>query len=335
MRILARFALSIGAGAALLAGCALRQAQEGTPPPSGLSQSRTTATDAERGGSWMAPGAGNSDLLYIPNTSYVSVFRYRQRDLVGTLQGFDDIVAACSDSAGNVYFVDEASENIYEFAHGGTMAINTFQDSPYEPVGCSVNPLTGDLAVANTQTHPSGYGNIAIFPQGTGKPKFYTPPLHHYIGCAYDDQGNLLTTNGADINQGDSGFAWFAADARRLTRIRLRGSGLDGVGPIRWDGKYFVIFTSRSELTQVLVQNGHGKVVGVTKLAGHGIAGGYAIYLKQDAGQGTQVVGVYSSRSSFGAGEVEYWKYPAGGYVFATITGRSLMPTGVAISLKQ
>src|SRR5579863_4443594 len=220
MKNFARDALSIGAAAALLAGCVLREPQNDAPP-SGLPQSRTAATDAEGGGSWMAPTAGNSDLLYIPNTSYVSVFRYRQRDLVGTLQGFNNIVAACSDSSANVYFVDKATENIYEFAHGGTIAINTFEDSPYEPVGCSVNPLTGDLAVANSQTNPYGNGNIAIFPRGTGKPKIYTRPLRYYTGCAYDDQGDLLTTNGADINQGDSGFAWFAAGARRLIRIKL------------------------------------------------------------------------------------------------------------------
>jgi len=303
--------------------------------PSGLPQSRATATDAKSVGSWMAPTAANSDLLYIPNTTYVSVFRYRQRDLVGTLQGFNNIDAACSDPAGNVYFVDKSSENVYEFAHGGTITTHTFDDSPYEPVGCSVNPLTGDLAVANSQTNPYGNGNIAIFPEGTGKPKIYTRPLRYYTACVYDDQGDLLTTNGADVNQGESGFAWLAAGARRLTRIKLSGSGLDGVGPIRWDGKYFVILTSRSELTQVLVQNGHGKAVSVTKLGGHGISGGYAIYRKAGAGRGSQVVGVYSSRSSFAAGEVEYWKYPAGGFVFATITGRSLMPTGIAISLKQ
>lgn len=326
-----RFAFSIGT-AALCAGCVPGQTRNEMQPPIGLPQNR--AAYADRGRSWMADKAG-SDLLYVPNTTYVDVFRYQRPHLVGTLQGFNDIVAACSDSKGNAYFVDEASENVYEFAHGGTTPIATFQDAPYDPLDCSVDPLTGDLAVANGGKEGGGDGNIAIFSSATGKPKFYVRPLRTYSGCAYDDQGNLLATNGADINEGESGFAWFAAGTSRPTRIKLRGSGLDGVGPIRFDGKYFVIFSSRSELTQVLVQNGHGKVVGVTKLAGHGIRGGYAIYRRSGSGQGTQVVGVYNSRSSFAAGEVEYWKYPAGGYVFATITGRSLEPTGVAISLKQ
>ena len=321
MKIFIRFALSAGSAVAFLAGCALpldsaggKPAQDEAPP--------------EGAASWMAPIAGNSDLLYVANTSYVSVYRYGKRNLAGTLEGFDNIQAACSDSAGNVYLVDEASEAIDEFAHGGTTAIDTFQDSPYVPADCSVNPLTGDLAVANTGEKPYGHGNVAIFPQGTGRPKIYTPPLGHYTGLAYDDQGNLLTTGGSNL-------AWLAAGARRLTRIKLRGSSPRGFGAIRWDGKYFVTLTNSRELTQVLVANGHGKVVGVTKLDGHGIAGGYAIYRKPGASQGTQVVGVYSNRSSFAAGEVEYWKYPAGGTVFATITGRSLAPTGVAISLKQ
>lgn len=333
MSTLARFALSVGAAAAILTGCVVRQGEDDMQSPSGLPQRRAEA--AERGGSWMSLGAKDSDLLYVPNTTYVDVFRYRQRHLVGTLQGFTKIEAACSDTAGNVYLVDQTTDSIYEFAHGGTTAIKTFQDSAYEPAGCSVNPITGDLAIANSHKNPYGRGNIAIFPPGTGKPKFHRGPLGGYIGLAYDDQGNLLTTNGANINQGQSGFAWLAAGTTKLTKIKLHGSGLDGVGPIRWDGKYFVIYTSHSELTQVLVQNGRGNVVGATELAGHGIVGGFAIYRKPGARRGTQLVGVYSSRSSFAAGEVEYWQYPAGGFVFATITGRSLMPTGVAISLKQ
>ena len=41
---------------------------------------------------------------------------------------------------------------VSEYAHGGKKPIEDLSDPPYLPFGCSVDPPTGNLAVANRQT---------------------------------------------------------------------------------------------------------------------------------------------------------------------------------------
>ena len=86
---------------------------------------------------------------------------------------------------GNIYITD-AGTNQSSYAHGGSKAIEKFDDSPDTPYTCAVDPTTGNLAVANND-------NIAIWPKGgSGQPTRYTDSaLGSFGGCAYDTAGKF------------------------------------------------------------------------------------------------------------------------------------------------
>ena len=127
----------------------------------------------------------SSDLLYVSDqhTGDVYVYSYPDDRLISTLTGFNgDPEGLCADHAGNV-FVTVQSGSIIEYAHGGTKPIKTLLDK-YYPLACSVDPTTGNLAVANES------GNVSIYP-ATGPPTLYDTKLIPEF-CAYDPSGNLF-----------------------------------------------------------------------------------------------------------------------------------------------
>jgi hypothetical protein len=142
-----RFALGIGVAAALLSACGASQPPIGAP--GAMPQSLGTSTHLMRRPSWMAPDATRKNLLYISDvgTNDVYVYESLSLKLAGTLTGFSEPQGECSDAAGNVWITNTNMSQIIEYAHGGTTPIATLSD-PYEfPVGCAVDPRSGNLAV--------------------------------------------------------------------------------------------------------------------------------------------------------------------------------------------
>src|ERR1700729_3013592 len=90
-----RYALAIGAAAALLAGCGGSQPPIGAP--GAMQQTSTLATRAAHGKSWMLPEAKSEDLLYIadPGSGGVIVYRYPRLKFVGMLTGPPAPLAEC------------------------------------------------------------------------------------------------------------------------------------------------------------------------------------------------------------------------------------------------
>jgi hypothetical protein len=331
---LVRYLLSIGA-AVLLTGCGGSQPPIGAP--GAMPQTSALATHADRGKSWMLPEAKNSDLLYVTNSNGdVSIYRYQQQKLVGVLTGFTLPLGECADKMGNVYIVDFRAETISEYAHGGREPINTIDDSPYRPYGCAVDLKNGNLAIANDEEGYSGKGNVAIYIRETGSPVYYTATFSRYQSCAYDNEGNLLTTDGFASG---ADFAWLPKNGKKLADIEVKGGsseggGFAGVQSIAWHGKYFVIDTSLyggSAIYRIRIKNNRGHSVGTTYLGGNaGVLGELAIY--NGNSQGAEVVGGGDESSE---SLVDYWKYPTGGSPIAEITNGLDGPFGVAISLKR
>jgi hypothetical protein len=118
--------------------------------------------------SWMDPDAKDVQyLLYTSDeaTGTVNVYAHRSKGhLVGQLTGFQFPYGECLDASSNVYIADFASNDIVEYAHGGTTPINTIHDRYGFPIGCSVDPTTGDLAVANFEgVGKTCMGGIVIY----------------------------------------------------------------------------------------------------------------------------------------------------------------------------
>ena len=142
-------ALGFLAATALLAACGAPQSPLGAP--GGLSQNAVPRGVAGRARSWMAAEARNGSLLYVSSvlTGDVYVYSYSTQKLVGTLTGFTQPYGLCADKAGNVWVVNDGASQLVEYAHGGSTPIATLSDTGEYPEGCSVDAVTGNLAVTN------------------------------------------------------------------------------------------------------------------------------------------------------------------------------------------
>jgi hypothetical protein len=177
-------------GVAMLAGCAnggsvLRQpfdfaqgdkAWADTLTPGGAGALGRAAKAVAK--SWMSPDARAHDLLYVSDSSTYDVYAYSYPKLrpVGTLTDQNNPAGLCTDSKGNVFVTQLYGHQIVEYRHGGTTPVRTLSDPGYEPGACSVNPSTGDLAVANVVSDEFTQGNLVVYSKGEGRIATYSPP---------------------------------------------------------------------------------------------------------------------------------------------------------------
>jgi hypothetical protein len=286
----------------------------------------------------MAPEAKTKDLLYItnPGSNDVLVYSYPQYKLVGTLTGlyynfFADGV--CAEKKGNVWIVGNAAGELIEYAHGGTTAIASLSDPGYYPTICSVDPITGNLAVANKQSNNNSNpqpGNVAIYAHAKGTPTLYKDSaLFQVWFCGYDDKGNLYIdgTKGYSVN---FGFAELPKGKAKITNIALKGGTIYFPGKILWDGKHVVVgdqtYQNKYPYTSGIYQTtgAGGKIVGTTALTGSSDVAGFWL-------EGSTVIA-----PDLGLLDVNLYKYPAGGkstMILPGCSGRSCQPYDAAISV--
>jgi hypothetical protein len=272
------------------------------------------------------------DLLYISDgNGEVTVYTYWQKTLVRVLTGFARPMGECVDKADDVFITDYAAKQIVEYAHDGERPIAKLDDSPYAPYACSVDLTSGSLAVANEAGNAS-QGNIAVYTDARGMPKVYTDAtISDFQACAYDNDGNLLASNG-EAGTRTSYFAWLPKGGGKLLNVNIPGPlqswTWESVNGIQWDGRYYVI--DADELYRVSVLNGQGYYIGQTYLQVDGATGPFWIYNIHLKKQGTQVVGPYND---FSYGSVDYWNYPSGGDAIAQISKGLDNPVAVTVSL--
>lgn len=221
-----RGALSGCVAAALLAGCGA---------PDAMPQAFATARHADRGASWMLSEAKRDDLLYATaSDDNVYVFAYPSGKLVGNFRPEYDPQFLCGDSKGDVFvpvaFIS-TEPIIYEYAHGGVKPIATLT-APYTGTGanaCSVDPVTGDLAVSVTI-------GVEIFKGARGNPTLIQTP-HLIFDCAYSKEGDLLA---GPWQSGGSKFLYELRSGSSSFSTVTLNERLDG-GSIQWvDGKLVV-----------------------------------------------------------------------------------------------
>lgn len=326
-------ALSSTAGV-LLAGCGGSSPQAAWAVP----QTQDPLRAAHRA-TRIQPNVANADLLYISDANgEVTVYRYWQRTLVGILTNFTQPMGICVNAGGDVFIADYGAQKVYEYAHGGTKAIATFDQAPLSPYTCAVNLATGDLAVANVDTSSSHSGDIAVYTRASGTPATYkNADLGNFEGCAYDSTGNLLVTNGKSWQQenGPASFAWLPKGRSKLLDINLPGREPSWtwyyVNGIQWDGKYFVIDLLGDEFDRIALIKGLAYFVGDTTIEG-GSNGLIWIYNANPKAQGTQFVTTGGSRSY---GEVNYYDYPNGEGPIHRISHGLDGPFAVTVSLKK
>jgi hypothetical protein len=314
------------AAVVMLAACGGSQSPIGAP--GAMLQGSANASRAAHGESWMLSEAKTKDLLYVTEFGIgdVNVFSYPQGSLVGTLTGFIHPLEDCTDRAGDVFITNDYSENIFEYAHGGTSPIATFTDPPYTPFDCSVDPITGNLAVTQYAPPGSGRGNLAIYSVSSGRlTEYKDPSILTYIYCGYDKAGNLFV-DGDDANN-HFAFAELPAGNRTFENIKL-DRGIGSLGAIQWDGKHLAAAaTGRDVIYQLNISGGRGSEVGVTRVhhVNHELRGFWI--------QGATVI-VANVKQQNGwpfRGTVLFYNYPLGGEPTETLSGLD-GPGGVTVS---
>ena len=280
------------------------------------------------GTSRTAAAQRGKDLLYASSvySCNVYVFTYPSGKLLQTLNacglGFGPAFGLCSDRGGDVFMAMGEGFSVFEFAHGGTKPIGQLQDDSLLPVGCSVDPKTGDLGVASVT------GNLAIYKNASGTPVIYSlSDISEFYFCTYDDRGNLF----ADGQHGDGTFALaeLPKDASALREITL-DANLAVAYALQWDGRHVVIEGTQASnavtLDRIHVAGSIAKVIGTTTLTS-----------APDTFKPVQfwIRGNTIVQPENGNVDIGFWKYPRGGDTTKSIPIEGATLSGVTVSVSR
>jgi hypothetical protein len=307
-----RHALTTGAAAALLAAC------------SG-SQQLPAGAMVDPSGSWVAPDAASSALLYVSDLSQLSVYTYPKGQLVGVIRnsGFSRPAGECVDASGDVFVASLENGKIYEYAHGSRQLRNTL-DAPNNdrPIGCAVDPTTGNLAVASQPRTGTTAGSVAIYAQAQGSPQVYVDHnIRGYFFCGYDDNGNLFIDGRS--SEGAFRFAELPAGSSQFVDIKLNQK-IRLPGSVLWDGTYIAVGDqSATDLYEFSIKGSRGTLVRTTQLdEPKGVSGDSAFWIA-----GTRIL------VAEGARRVGFYAYPAGGNAIRNVSKDVRYPLGLTVSL--
>lgn len=285
----------------------------------------------------IAPSSvAKADLLYVSNGSReVTVYNYQTRKFVQIIRGFQDPKGECADGRGDVFIVDAKLKQIFEYQHGQKKPIETLTDPKYIPYGCSVNPTTGDLAVANNSKVGGGNGGVAIYRNAIGKPKIYPNVLNSPIGCAYDNLGDLFVVSYFTYGTGEAWatFAYLPRGARSFIKnVRLPGikyySQPQNVNGVRWDGEYWAVLYWGNIYEYSIDHNGTATLENETVLDKNGLIWNPGEFWIANG----KVVTVETYQNTGTKNAINYWNYPSGGPLLDSINSYLNEPYGVAVS---
>lgn len=318
----AKYALGVLAAAGLLAACS----GSGSPTAFAPSGAAGMAKAVDHGHSWMSPDAKKSDLIYISDSSTYDVYAYSYPagKLVGTLTGQNNPAGLCTDKKGDVFVTQlYGGGHIVEYAHGGTTQLESLSDPGYEPGACSVDPKTGNLAVANIVSDYFTEGDLMIFPNASGSPTSYQPPgsgsWFSVNTIGYDDKSNVY-------------FAGSCNSAFCAGTLPSGSSGAENVslsmsptncGTVQWDGKYMT-FDDQTDGTvyRYTFSGTTGTEVSSTTLTG------------SSAVDGSWISGKIIVAPQQNSADLLVYKYPKGGSSIKTITGLTA-PFGSTVSVAK
>ena len=203
---------------------------------------RDRAFTPDRGASWMAPAAKSSALLYVSDlgTFDVNVYAFPSLKPAGKLTGFDEPQGECGDAKGNVWITSTGNETIYEYAHGATQPSALLSDPLGFPIGCAVDPASGDLAVANFEDF-SGGGSVFVYKHARGAPAAYSNPkgLSSYF-AAYDGKGDLYVSGTAKKTHKYL-LSVLPHDRTAMSSVAISGGTLYFPGTVAWHGSTLVL----------------------------------------------------------------------------------------------
>lgn len=266
----------------------------------------------------LSPGARASELLYVSDfaSNQLLVYAYPKGRIVAHLTGIDAPAGLCSDDRGDVFVTQPTTGKVLVFHHGSRSATGTLAGAP-APIACSVDRVTGDLAVAN-QSSKSGFARISIYRGARGTPVSHViHGMNQSFAVAYDANGDLFA-DGVSFQQRFR-LAEMPKGAEHFSRLSIDRPVADP-GNVQWDGTYLAVGDrANATIYRFSIAGGHASEVSATKL-------GNALDTCQFWIRGSTLVG-----PNFAGGNVMYWEYPRGGPPTKTIGGFQ-QPFGVTIS---
>jgi hypothetical protein len=342
----ARCALGVGV-AAILAGCSSgSQALAPAAPPASLSQSGMAREVAQHHPSWVVPrftrstanarrsgilrsAKSKAALLYVAYSGAVNLYSWPALGSLGTLTEYGQVYGICSDAKGDVYIPDDEAGKIYEYAHGGKKAIKTLDDSYGEAQACSVDPVTGNLAVTNFVGPGSAAGNLLVYPGASGSPTMYTASgFDLYFFPAYDDKGNVFVNGNSGVGSATGLLAELPKGGSSLESITMNQT-IGFVGGLMWDGKYLAYGDQiNNVIYQFTVSGTQATEEGATTLDDSDDVFQFWVTGIKKGRQGTEI-----AAADYGSGAAEVYDYPGGENDIASVTGLD-GPEGVTISRK-
>jgi hypothetical protein len=286
---------------------------------------------SDRGLSWMSPDAVRvKSLLYVSDSRSYDVYVYSFPDLKlkGKLTGFDRPEGECSDARGDVWITDTQTKEIVRYRHGGRTIEATLRDPLGYPVGCAIDPKTGDLAVTDLFTF-SGSGDVLIYKKATGTPRPYTNPAqYYYYFASYDDKGDLYASG---MSQTDTyRLSVLAPRGRSMVSLPIKGPRIFVPGTVQWIGSSLLLGDQRcrraktSCLYEAAVLSKSARITRRVPLTG-------SCDVAQVAFSKGRFAGGDDWRCGPGHSSTDVWPYPRGG---APVRARSDIqaPVGATIS---
>ncbi|MGB6601797.1 MAG: hypothetical protein WBE77_12025 [Candidatus Cybelea sp.] len=327
------FAFASVAAAIGVAACGGPQSE---PSSSIEAQSRvaTAASDRafapDRGASWMAPAAKSSALLYVSDlgTFNVKVYAFPSLQPVGKLTGFNEPQGECGDAKGNVWITSTGNETIYKYAHGATQPSKLLSDPLGFPIGCAVDPASGDLAVANFADF-SGGGSVLVYKDARGSPAAYSNPhgIASYF-AAYDGKGDLYVS-GLTKKTRKYLLSVLPHDRTAMSSVAISGGTLYFPGTVAWHDSRLVLGDQKcrqkasSCFYELHVSGTTAKIAGTTRLTGACDVAQAWVGKAQTAGGDYRYCG--------GPSSADIWRFSAGGDPTAKVGGLQI-PVGAVVS---
>lgn len=288
---LGRYALTIGAASALLGGCGGSQV--------GLTGTMSQSTMPNGTRSGLLPDTSQKLIYATGACGGVCIVSYSKGKLVGTIAISGLIGGDCSDAKGDVFVANDSQ--VLEFTHGGTTPIATLPLPGTWASGCSVDPITGNLAV----TFIGSGVNVAIFPVASGTPALYNTLVGEYY-CGYDNAGNLFASG---HNGSPSALSELPSGGSAFTILSVNGK-LGQPGQVQWDGNHITYETLNGRavnISRLSISGSSAKVMGVTQIRNPANAG-------QSWITGNRVIVPYSTKGQL-TNRLGLWAYPKGGKV--------------------
>jgi hypothetical protein len=294
----------------------------------------------DRHKSWISPDAKNERRLLFASDSgldEIDIYSLPSMTLKGQLTGLSEPQGMCSDTGGNVYVADTNATEVDKYSHAGSL-LARYPDNYGLPVGCAIDPATGNLAVTDLVNDSSGPGQVLVYSNPLSQPLVLSNPNQYFYYFAGYGPDSSLWVSGQDAS---GSYMLSRCGVSACKTINLSGGRLYFPGAVDWDGTHgkWVVFDQLCDDKPAACSY---------PVSPSGVLGRATTYENYEGGSDCDLIqGEVAGRDRYVVGgDYEYcgaasstfnrWAYTAAGDPtnYAILSSSYSIPNGVAISVK-